>query len=69
MSQLSRPTVQAGADDTGDDTDQGMGTDSATPIFNQTWRHYSITPREVMIIGSFGDHNNWLEQQLANNNI
>uniref|UniRef100_A0A1X7VFE7 Uncharacterized protein n=1 Tax=Amphimedon queenslandica TaxID=400682 RepID=A0A1X7VFE7_AMPQE len=63
VSQLSRPTVQAVADDGGDDTDQGMGTDSATPIYTPTWRNYPFTPREVMIIGSFGDHNNWLEQQ------
>ncbi|XP_019849060.1 PREDICTED: uncharacterized protein LOC109580415 [Amphimedon queenslandica] len=61
--QLSHLSEQAGADDAGDDTDQGMGTDSATPIVDKTWRHYPITPREVMIIGSFGDHNNWLEQQ------
>ena len=65
MSQLSRPLVQGGVDDGGDDTDQGKGTDSATPIVNRTWRDYPIAPgeREVMIIGSFGDHNNWLEQQ------
>ena len=58
-------------DDAGDDTDQGTGSDSATPLFNRTWRHYPSEPgeiREVMIIGSFGDHNNWLEQQLVNNN-
>uniref|UniRef100_A0A1X7TK74 Uncharacterized protein n=1 Tax=Amphimedon queenslandica TaxID=400682 RepID=A0A1X7TK74_AMPQE len=55
--------LQAGVDDGGDDTDQGMGTDSATPMVDQTWRHYPVTPKEVMIIGSFGDHNNWLEQQ------
>ncbi|XP_019852753.1 PREDICTED: uncharacterized protein LOC109582478 [Amphimedon queenslandica] len=63
VSQLSHPLVQAGVDDGGDDTDQGMGTDSATPMVDQTWRHYPVTPKEVMIIGSFGDHNNWLEQQ------
>ena len=63
MSQLSRPLVQAGVDDGGDDTDQGMGTDSATPMADQTWRDYPVTPKEVVIIGSFGDHNNWLEQQ------
>ena len=69
MSQLSRPSVQAVVDDAGDDTDQGMGSDSATPMVDTTWRHYPITPRELMIIGSFGDHKYWLEQQLVNNDV
>ena len=67
MTQLSRSSIQPVVDDAGDDTDQGMGSDSATPIFTPSWRHYPFTPREVMIIGSFGDHNDWLEQQLVNN--
>ena len=69
MSQLSRPSVQAVVDDAGDDTDQGMGSDSATPIVNITWRHYPFMPKEMMIIGSFSDHNDWLEQQLVNNDV
>ncbi|XP_019859154.1 PREDICTED: uncharacterized protein LOC109587358 [Amphimedon queenslandica] len=62
-SQLSHPSTQAGVDDGGDDTDQEMEADSATPVVDQTWRHYPFKPKEMMIIGSFGDHNNWLEQQ------
>lgn len=67
MSQLTRSSVQAVAyEDTGDDTDQGTS-DSATPMFNQTWRDYPFEPREMMIIGSFGDHKNWHLQKLATN--
>ena len=69
VSQLSRPSVQAGVDDAGDDTDQGIGSDSATPMVNTTWRHYPFTPREVMIIGSFGDQIDHLKQQSVNSFI
>ena len=57
-------TLEAVTDDTGDDADQGPS-DSATPVFNRTWRNYPPGPREVMIIGSYGDHENWEQQQLV----
>ena len=57
-------TLEALTDDTGDDADQGQS-DSATPIFNPTWRHYHPEPRELMIIGLYGDHENWEQQQLV----
>ena len=63
VSQLSKPLV---LDDTGDDTDPETRSDSATPLFTQTWRHHPHVkvPKEVLIIGSFGDCVN-LEQQLV----
>ena len=57
-------TSEVVADDAGDDADQGLS-DSATPIFNTTWRHYPPGPKEMMIIGSYGDHENWEQQQLV----
>ena len=65
--------IQVGAvteiDDAGDDTDQGTGSDSATPLYIPTWRHYPVTPREVMIIGSFGDQIDRLKQQSVHSYI
>ena len=31
-----------------------------------TWRHFKRAPKEVMIIGSFGNHNQW-KLPLVNN--
>ena len=64
VSQLSKPLV---LDDTGDDTDLKTGSDSATPLFVQTWRHHPHVnaPREILIIGSFGDCVNLEQQQLV----
>lgn len=53
-------------DDAATDTEKGIGEDdSATPLVNVTWRHYPHEPREVMVIGSYGDLKNWLQQKLV----
>ena len=43
-------------------TSEDAGADAAP----HTWRHYKHAPKEVMIIESFGNHNQW-ELPLVNN--
>lgn len=48
------PNIVSPSDDTGDDAQPGEK-DTATPIYNPTWRHYNIaTSVDLIIIGSFG---------------
>ena len=64
VSQLSKPLI---LDDTGDDADPETRSDSATPLFTQTWRHHPHVKvlKEVLIIGSFGDCINLEQQKLV----
>ena len=40
--------------------------DNATGAAPQIWRHYKRGPKEMIIIGSFGNHEDWPIKQLVN---